>query len=502
MGEQNAVVLSEPSKLLQEAIVATKSDDYRHALDLTTILQAKAERRLAELAARQISTLRTSLPHVGDESGSLKALVNRAEASMASQDFEGAFKAVAEGQRLVKSRVRTRAEEIVADLALAVRVGVDVGANVTALEALHRELNAYLGGGQVAEIVATRDKATAALAGITDALVSLVRGRIGAAQGLKIEVDDLNDLVRRARMAFGVQNYHEGLRLLNDGNERASKASAMHRQAYNAIATAAAFVAEAKKRNVDVCKVVELLVDAKKAFEQLDLERAGSSGTLVRARGHLEAGEVEQAAELSLQLKSQLDTRKRQGDETEAALRQIQDILADAEAMNAPLERTRALFESAERAHRLGQFDEALDIVAQADVEATKERDQTIAAMMKRFEESVLRAKKEGTDTRSAEKLFERAREFFRAKQYRQAIATALQSEAEAERISLQQAIAKQAVDSVEGKLRALGRGSELVVGFVADSRKAYSDGDYVKALTRRSTHPIPSRTCGSCSKR
>src|SRR5216117_2830379 len=566
LGEQNAVDLSEPSKLLQEAIVATKSDDYRHALDLTTILQGKAERRLAELAARQISTLRPSLPHLGDESGSLKALVNRADASMASQDFEGAFKAVAEGQRLVEARVRTRAEEIVADLALAVRVGVDVGANVTALEALHRELNAYLVGGQVAEIVATRDKATAALAGITDTLVSLVRGRIGTAQGLKIEVDDLNDLVRRARMAFGVQNYHEVLRLLNDGNERASKASAMHRQAYNAIATAAAFVAEAKKRNVDVSKVVELagaartetdkltvlyssaqkilssrarlelaerlgiaaphlrqvFADAKEAMKAKDYDKAlafaqrtedeftalikarlasslmaseallgslegvdlaGSSDTLVRARGHLEAGEVEQAAELSLQLKSQLDTRKRQGDETEAALRQIQDILADAEAMNAPLERTRALFESAERAHRLGQFDEALDIVAQADVEATKERDQTIAAMMKRFEESVLRAKKEGTDTRSAEKLFERAREFFRAKQYRQAIATALQSEAEAERISLQQAIAKQAVDSVEGKLRALGRGSELVVGFVADSRKAYSDGDYVKAL-------------------
>src|SRR2546430_11747298 len=123
------------------------------------------------------------------------------------------------------------------------------------------------------------------------------------------------------------------------------------------------------------------------------------------------------------------------------------------------------------------------NILAQDEVEATKERDQTTAAMMNLFEESDLRAKREGTDTRSAEKLFERAREFFRAKQYRQAIATALQSEAEAERISLQQAIAKQAVDSVEGKLRALGRGSELVVGFVADSRKAYSDGDYVKAL-------------------
>src|SRR5216110_108740 len=585
LGEQNAVDLSEPSKLLQEAIVATKSDDYRHALDLTTILQAKAERRLAELAARQISTLRTSLPHLGDESGSLKALVNRADASMASQDFEGAFKAVAEGQRLVESRVRTRAEEIVADLALAVRVGVDVGANVTALEALHRELNAYLVGGQVAEIVATRDKATAALAGITDTLVSLVRGRIGTAQGLKIEVDDLNDLVRRARMAFGVQNYHEGLRLLNDGNERASKASAMHRQAYNAIATAAAFVADAKKRNVDVSKVVEMLVDAKKAFEQMDLERAlqlagaaraetdkltvlyssaqkilssrgrlelaerlgiaaphlrevfadakeamkakeyekalglaqrtedeftslirerllltlneaeeiltsvegadlaASTEALGKARGHLEAGEIEQAADLATQLKAQLETLRRQGEEAEAALRRLRDVLADAEAMNTPLPRTSGLLDRAERAYRMGQFDEALDIVAQADVDATKERDQAVASIMKRFEEALGKARREGTDTRSSERLFEKARELFRAKKYRQAIATALQSEAEAERVGLQQQIAKQAVESVEGKLRDLGKGSSIVMDLVSDSRKAFAVGDYVKAL-------------------
>src|SRR5213595_2286270 len=585
LGEQNGADLSEPSRSLQEAIVAVKADDYRRALDLAAAVQAKVGRILAERAAGQISSLRTALPHLGDESGTLKALINRTDASMAGQDFEGALKAVAEGQAFVEARVRTRADEIVGDLAVAVRIGVDLGANVSNLEALHRELNAYLASGRAAEIVGTREKATEALAGLADNLLGLVRGRVATIQGLKVDVDEMNDLVRRARMALGVQNYHEGLRLLNEANDHANKAAGMHKQAYNAIATAAAFVADAKKRNVDVSKVVEMLVDAKKAFEQMELERAiqlagaaraetdkltvlyssaqkilssrarlelaerlgiaaphlrqvfadakdamkakdydkalafaqrtedeftglikarlasslmaseqllrslegvdlaGSSDTLVRARGHLEVGEVEQAAELSLQLKSQLDTRKRQGDETEAALRQIQDILADAEAMNAPLERTRALFESAERAHRLGQFDEALDIVAQADVEATKERDQTIAAMMKRFEESVLRAKKEGTDTRSAEKLFERAREFFRAKQYRQAIATALQSEAEAERISLQQAIAKQAVDSVEGKLRALGRGSELVVGFVADSRKAYSDGDYVKAL-------------------
>src|SRR5439155_18431550 len=97
--------------------------------------------------------------------------------------------------------------------------------------------------------------------------------------------------------------------------------------------------------------------------------------------------------------------------------------------------------------------------------------------------EALGKARREGTDTRSSERLFEKARELFRAKKYRQAIATALQSEAEAERVGLQQQIAKQAVESVEGKLRDLGKGSSIVMDLVSDSRKAFAVGDYVKAL-------------------
>jgi len=585
LGEQNAADLSVPSKLLQDAIVATKGDEFRRALDIAARAQAGAERVLAEHAAKQISALRGSLPHLGDESGTLKALLNRADAALASQDFEGAFKAATEGQKVVEARVRTRAEEIVGDLALAVRMGVDFGANVAALEAIHRDLNVHLANGRIAEIVATRDRASSALADAAETLIGLVRGRIAAVQGLNIDVDEMNDLVRRARMAFGVQNYHEGLRLLNEGNERAGKSSTMHRQAYNAIATAAAFVAEAKKRNVDVSKVVEMLVDAKKAFEQVDFERASqlasaartetekltvlyssaqkilssrgrlelagrlgidaphlrdvfadakeamkakdydralalaqraedeftalikeritgtlntseeilgsvegvdlaeSSEALVRARRHLEADEVEQAADLTFQLKAQLESLKRQGTEAEGALRKMKDIIADAEGMNAPLVRTADLVEKAERAYRLGQFEEVLDYAAQADVEAAKERDQGIGSMMKQFEETLVKARREGTDTRTAEKLFDRAREFFRAKKYRQAIATAIQSEAEAERIGLQQAMAKQAVENAERKLRALGKGSNMVEELVAQTRTAYTDADYVKAL-------------------
>src|SRR5439155_12065296 len=89
----------------------------------------------------------------------------------------------------------------------------------------------------------------------------------------------------------------------------------------------------------------------------------------------------------------------------------------------------------------------------------------------------------EGTDTQSAERLFERAREFFRAKKYRQAIAAAEQSEEEAERVGLQQGMSKQAVESVERKLRAIGKGPLAVTSLVTDSRRMYTDGDYVKGL-------------------
>jgi tetratricopeptide (TPR) repeat protein len=341
------------------------------------------------------------------------------------------------------------------------------------------------------------------------------------------------------------------LRLLNEGNDRASKTSAMHRQAYNAIATAAAFVAEAKKRNVDVSRVVEMLVAAKKAFERLDYERAlqlasvaraetdkvmvlyssaqkivSSRGRLelaaklgidaphlrevfgdakeamkakdyekalalaqrtedefttviqeklrlslssselildsvegvnmtqandaiVRARAHLAAGEFDQAADLTIKLRDQLDLLKRQRDEAGTALRRLKEIVADADGMSVSMPTTSGWLEKADRAYKMGQFDEALDDAAQAEAEATKERDREIASVMQGFEESLMRARIEGTDTRSAERLFERARDFVRAKKYRQAIATAQQSEAEADRIGLQQMMARQAVETV-----------------------------------------------------
>src|SRR5439155_330507 len=78
LGEQAGVDLSEPSRLLQEAIVATKADEHRKALQFAGDAQSKAERVLTDRAAEKIAALRGALPHLGADAGALRALLNRA----------------------------------------------------------------------------------------------------------------------------------------------------------------------------------------------------------------------------------------------------------------------------------------------------------------------------------------------------------------------------------------------------------------------------------------
>src|SRR5207245_8810672 len=120
-----------------------------------------------------------------------------------------------------QSQAHTDAEEIVGGLALGVPMGVDLGANVARLEAVHRELNGFLARGQAGDIVAAREKARATVGSASEELGAFVRARITTAAGLEVDVDEVSDLVRSSRLDFGGQHYTEGLRLMQGANERA-----------------------------------------------------------------------------------------------------------------------------------------------------------------------------------------------------------------------------------------------------------------------------------------
>ncbi len=585
LGEQRGADVGEASRLLQDAILAAKANDPKRAFDLVGQAASTTEAAIQKNFSDRMSVLRNAVPHVGEAAADLKAIITRADASFAGHEYEVAFNALEEGRHFVDSRSRTEAEQLLESLGLTVQMGVDLGVDVGAEDALFKDLNGALGRGDVAAVVAARDRTESVLEAAGRKLVGVVQSRIGQAQVLQIDVNEMADALRRAQADLSARHFAGGLRLLKEASDSASKATAEHRQVQDALSGAAAFIAEARKHNVDVSKVVEILVDGKKAFERRDYAQAlelsarakaeteklnvlyssaqrilsnrekidvasrlgidaphlrdqaseareamkakdydrafqiatrvdtefaglirekvtallttseaivGSvegvnlatvGDEAIRARQALEAGELGRAAEFALHLRETLERLKKQGEEADAAIRHVRESAADAEAMNLEIPSTLGLLERAERSYKMGQFEEAMDFAAQAEVEIARERDQGIAAMMKRFEDSIARARKEGTDTQSAEKLFERSREFFRAKKYRQALATALQSEAEAERVALQQAMASQAVATIEGKLRALGRSAPPAERLMEEAQKALAAGDYVKGL-------------------
>src|SRR5207245_6412542 len=106
-----------------------------------------------------------------------------------------------------------------------------------------------------------------------------------------------------------------------------------------------------------------------------------------------DAGELEQAADLTLRLREERGVWEGQGDEATTALRRLREMVADADAMNLPLSTTTGLLERADRAYKMGQFDEALDHAAQAEAEASKERDRGIGVRMRGFEEARKRSR-------------------------------------------------------------------------------------------------------------
>jgi len=585
LGERNGADLAGPSGILEEAIAAAKAQEYRKALDLAAKAQAAAEAAIQKRLEEGLAGLRGALPHLGDDASAGKALLNRAEAGLTSRDFDGAFRALDEAQQTLDSRTKRLAAEAVEDLGIAVQMGIDLGADVTGVDGLYKELNGLLGDGRTAEVLATRDRVRSLLATASENLFNLVKNRVAQARELKIDIEEMRDLLKRSKMALGAESYHDGLSLLKECNDLARKATAVHRQTQTALSSAAALVAEARKRDVDVSKSLETLLEAKRAFEHLDYEKAielasqaraeteklmvlytsaqkilaarerlelatrlgidaphlrdllteakeamkakdygralgraqkceeemaklivdklaaivsaseaivGSiqgvnlaiaNEEIVKARQALEGGQLAQAAETVLGLRERLERLKKQGEEADAAIHRVRELLVDVEALNVEAHETARLLDMAERAYKMGQFDEALDHAAQAEAEVLRERDQGIASMMQRFEETIVRARRQGTDTRSAEKLFERAREFLRGKKYRQALQVAIQSEGEAERVALQQSMAAQAVQSVERKIAGLGFASPSVQQIVEAARRDLAAGDYVKAL-------------------
>ncbi len=584
-GERLGADLSESSKALEEAILATKEKDYRRATELAVKSRNLAEGALQKRLDDGLTGLKASLQFLGDDANAVRSLVSKAESAVAAKDIEGAFGFLAEGQKVSENRTKDRATQYHETVRSAVRLMQDLGSDVGGLDGVLKEMNAAMADGRFADVIGMRERVGKDIAAASESVFNLVKQKVVQAKNMRINIDEMRELLKRAKMSLGVEDVVEALRLMKETNDRANKVLDLYRTTHNAISSAAALVAEAKKREVDVTKVLEMLLESKKAFERLDFERAlelanrskaeteklmvlytsaqrlissrekldvagrmgidapdlrdllnvakeamkakdyeralqlseraekgltdlisdkvaslittaegvlsGIEGAalsavqnkVIQVRSLADSQQLGAAADMALQVRDEVEKLKRTWEQAGVAMKRARDAIAEVETMNLDPASAKRLLEKADRSYKSGRFDEALDLANKASSELTTETEQNVAGTMKRFEESIDKAKREGVDTRSAEKLFERAKEFLRERKFRQALAVAMQSENETERVSLQQDMASKAIQTIEKRLTGFGHPLPQVQQIVADAKAAFRTGDYVKAL-------------------
>src|SRR2546427_8385553 len=105
-GERLGADLTDSSKALEDAILATKEKDYRRATELALKSRDLAEGALQRRLDDGLTGLKASLQFLGDEATSVRSLVAKAEGRNAAKEVAGGFGFLAEGRKAPRSRTK------------------------------------------------------------------------------------------------------------------------------------------------------------------------------------------------------------------------------------------------------------------------------------------------------------------------------------------------------------------------------------------------------------
>jgi len=584
-GEKMGAKLEESSRTLEGAVSAAKGKSFAKAIELATRSRELTERAVQKSLSDSITGLQSSIQFLGEDAASARSLADRAESALSARDFETAYGYVEEATRLTEGKTKDKVLQFHELLRGAIQIGIELGSDVSTLEASLKEVNVDIDRGKYAEVIGRRERVVREIGVVTENVFNLVKAKVVEAKNLQIDITDMRELLKRAKMAIGVEDHLEALHLLRECNEQSNKTVGRHNEVYNAISSAAAIVAEAKKRDVNVSKVLEMLLEAKRAHERFDHERAldlaqrakteteklmvlytsaqkiiaarelldlvskagvdaphlmeildvakeamknkdydmalsysergeqevreliqervqtllsasesvirsletmnllSQEQKVIRAREELDRGALAEALGLALAVREEIESLKKGEEAASVALGRARDMVTELEAMNIEPGEGAQTVARAEAAYEESRYEEVLNLTSEA-VRALELRRQTdIDAMMTRFEEGIQKAKREDVDTRTAEKLLARAREFLSERKYRQALALAMQAEGEAEKVGLQQEMAAKAIETAEKKLTAFGSPTPDLKKMLDEAKRAMEQGDYIRAL-------------------
>ncbi|MFQ6106367.1 MAG: hypothetical protein ACE5QF_02085 [Thermoplasmata archaeon] len=274
LGEQIGADLREADIILEECVVLTKSKDYLKAIELATECRDVTDAKIEKHLTMAIENLGKSVDAIGKEAVPARKLLDKAESALAIKDFSKASELTIDARNLLEELFKQKGTGLLQGLEAGIELGSIIGESTVELERRLDSVRRSIQEGKFDELVRVTEDIASEVSKLADASFSFVKEKVVEARKTGVGIEEMRDLLKRAKIAIGTESYSEALGLLAECNRTVEELLETHTETYNAISSSAALVGEARKKKMDVSKALRILLAAKKAFEGHDYEKA------------------------------------------------------------------------------------------------------------------------------------------------------------------------------------------------------------------------------------
>jgi hypothetical protein len=290
--------------------------------------------------------------------------------------------------------------------------------------------------------------------------ITEARNSLEIAEKYGFNVEALKEDLQSAKAAMKERNYQDAIE--RSAKVRADTTAFLEENVSRMVSGAEALLEEAVEKGFPV-KAAQASVNA--------------------ARENLEVGAFGEAAEAAQMAKAEIEQLRAFRNDAKAAVKEAQAALAEVESMNVEAPRSTAFLQRAEKAYEDHRYREAIQLGNRILEEVEVERKAYVTQTIARFEEAIAKARAEGINTQSAEKLIRQSKQHLTSGRYRESLELAMQSENEVERVSLQQDMAAKALETARKKIESFAAPVPAAQELMAQAQETFDEGDYVKAL-------------------
>ncbi|MFQ5837981.1 MAG: hypothetical protein ACE5HJ_04285 [Thermoplasmata archaeon] len=294
---------------------------------------------------------------------------------------------------------------------------------------------------------------------VTDRILA-AKESLKLARTLDVDVSVWSNLLKRSKQSLDAKDFREAVELAMEVEEQAR--SGIRNKINTKIARAETLLDKVQVPAKEVQDLQIAISNAKSLLNERKLKETAEAIKGVLAGCEDLAGAYEETLEV---------------------IRRAESLISELKSMSVRVSGPEKLLSKARKVLQQGNVKHAAQLAEEALTQLERDREDSIERTVKSFETTVAKAKASGINTATAEELLKKARSLQAEHRYQEALATAMQSEAEVEKMELQKEIAENALETTRKRITALPTPVPFLTKLLEESEQAFEKGDYVASL-------------------